>query len=309
MACGQTLRVSEATMSYDLNLIGPTEARVAAGKLARKHGCEAYDGDDTLLVSLKANDDAVARLYLALVSLARDAGGRLHDPQAGADVNLDAPGRLPPLWLPSGPVPGASYKTKLKHFLTDHLGPIGYSVRDANTAVRSGERQVQGLHFQAGTGSRSGHFTINLYRTFDFAPLVHPTQMDGVLRTERLVLVDRPAWVPEHGWLPCAPARSLERAFARVQSLFAQTLRPLLDDTRTIGGLVAAFEAGRLSAYEAFGHGAENLARCYGHLGRLADGRDRYQAILDGLQSSDDPHTVEWAHAERDRARPLFDGG
>jgi hypothetical protein len=295
-------------MSYELNLIGPTEARIAATKLARKHGCEAHDGDDSLQISLQANDDAVARLYRALVKLAREAGGRLHDPQAGTDVNLDAAGRLPPLWLPSGPVPGANYKAKVKHFLTDYLGPDGYSVRDADTAVRSGEHQVQGLHFQAGTGIRSGHFTINLYRTFDFAPLVHPTQMDGVLRTERLVLADRPAWVPGHGWLPSAPAKSLERAFARVQSLFDQTLRPLLDDTRTIGGLVATFEAGRLTAHEAFGHGAENLARCYRHLGRLADGRDRYWALLDELQSSDDPHTVEWAREERDRARPLLDG-
>ena len=32
-------------------------------------------------------------------------------------------------------------------------------------------------------------------------------------------------------------------------------------------------------------------------------------AILDGLQSSDDPHTVEWAHAVRDHTRALFDGG
>ena len=293
-------------MSYDLSLEAADEVRAAAAKLARKHGCEVHEGAEALLLSLKASDDVVVKLYRALVKLVLKGGGRLHDPQAGADVDLAAPGRLPPRWAPSGPVPGANYKAKVRHFLADHLGPHGFEVRDAHTAARGGEHQTQGVHFVPGTGRRAGHFTLSLYRTFDFEPLVHPHQMDGVLRIERLVRENHPTWLPGHGWLPCAPVPQLERAFSWLQAQFAQTLLPLADETRTIEGVVAAFEAGRLSTHEAFGHGAKNLGHCYRHLGRLADGRARYWAMLDALEASDDPHEVTWARGERDRAQEFL---
>jgi hypothetical protein len=295
-------------MAYDLQL-RPATPEVAAG-VARQRGLEHHAQGDGLLVSLNGDDTQVARVYRALVKLAAEASVKLYDPQVGRPIDLTAPGKYPPGWRPSGAVLGASFKAKVKDLLENHLPLDGFALRDAWTATRPGERMVQGIHFQPGTGVRSGRFSATIYLTFDFRPRVHPSQMTATTRLSDLLqqagLIREDD--PHHGWLPTTPAAALERAFRLVQDAYQRIVRPRLDATRTLEGLVSAYEAGHIEALAAFGHDVVDMADCYRHLGRAEAGWARYEATLDAAQASGDPPRVQWATVERPRARQAFLG-
>lgn len=294
-------------MSYDLTLEGAAIGSEIA-RLAKRFGCEHHGDDSRQTICLQVDDAAVVKLYRALVKLAKTSDAVLHDPQYGASVDLAAPGRFPPMWGPTGPVHGRSFNAKIKSVLLDHLRPHGFTVRDKWTAVRPGEHMTQGINFQAGTGSRSGSFTANIYWTFDFRPLVHPSQMTASTRLERFVLAAGivPPDHPSRGWLPTAPPARLERAFAQLLRLLDEAVLPRLDAARTIAGVIELFESGTLAPHAAFGHSADDMADCYRYVGRLAEGRALRLARLAPSLASDDPGTVRWAEGERARTLTAF---
>jgi len=295
-------------MSYDLSFQTTGASTLKAAKLAARHGCEHWERDDGVGIALQLDDERVVELYRALVKLAKEHGATLHDPQLGADVDLTTPGRFPPLWRPSGPVHGKSFKAKVKSFLIDHLRPHGFERQTAWTAIRTCEDLHQGINFQPGRSRLSGRFTANIYWTFTLRPLAVPEAMHVNVRLEQylreagLVAEDDPF----RGWPASAPPEALDRSFEQARQLFDETIIPLLNELRTVEAIVAAFEAGRLDVPRAFGTKVERMADCYRHVGRLDDGRRRHETYLSSLEGTERRGLPEWIAAERSRAATHF---
>lgn len=296
-------------MSYDLIFHGPTAVLPTVAALAGEHACESHVDDGKVVIGVTGDDESVARLYRAVVKLALDHDATLNDPQHGRAVDLAQPGRFPPGWEPSGPVFGKSFDTKVRSFLVDHLRPHGFSLANASTAVRSCEHLVQGVNVQPGRGRLGGYFTVNAYWTFTFRPLAVPEAMDAVVGLHDLLTARQGGKDdPFGGWLPSKPAARLERSFETVRRMFREHLLPLLDEARTVDGIVRAYEAGRLTVPEAFGRyaTAPNMADCYRHLGRLEDGRRRFGEYLASFEAEDRPGLGAWIEGERARADVAF---
>jgi hypothetical protein len=70
-----------------------------------KHPVEVVPlpGERLLSVGLPGGttDEIARRVYTALLELAKAHGYRVHDPQAGTDVDTEKPGRYPPGWVSS----------------------------------------------------------------------------------------------------------------------------------------------------------------------------------------------------------------
>lgn len=294
-------------MSYDLIFHGPAQILPMAAAIANQHACESHAVDGKIVIGVGGDDESVARLYQALVKLALDHSATLNDPQRGLDVDLALPGRFPPGWEPSGAVFGKSFDAKVRSFLVDHLRPHGFTLQTAWTAVRSCEHLIQGVNVQPGRGRLSGHFTVNAYWTFTIHPLEVPEAMDAVVGLHN-VLLARQKDDAFNGWLPSKPAAKLERSFETLRRLFRDDVLPLLDEARTVDGIVRAYEAGRLDAPGAFGRysTAQKMAECYRLLGRLEDGRRRFGAYLSAFDTEDRPDLAAWIEGERARAETAF---
>ena len=173
--------------------------------------------------------------------------------------------------------------------------------------MRVCDQLVQGVHVQAGQGRRSGFFTINAYWTFTLRPLVVAEAMDAVVSLHEIAPAGREGDA-SGGWLPSKPAASLERSFEVARRVFRERMLPMLDEARSVEGIVRAFEAGRLSAIGAFGRyaTAQNMADCYRAIGRIEEGRRRFDAHLASFDAANRPDLAAWIEAERARARSEF---
>lgn len=296
-------------MSYDLIFHGPAQILPTAAALADKHACESYAVDGQIVIGVGGDDESVAKLYKALVKLALDHSATLSDPQRGVDVDLALPGRFPPGWAPSGAVLGKSFDAKVRSFLGDHLRPHGFTLKTAWTAVRSCEHLIQGVNVQPGRGRLSGQFTVNAYWTFAIQPLEVPEGMEVIVDLRKILSTQQKAKDDAfNGWLPSKPAATLERSFETLRRLFRDDVLPLLDEARTVDGIVRAYEAGRLDAPGAFGHSwtGEKMAECYRLLGRLEDGRRRCEEYISSFEGEDRPGLKEWIEGARARAETAF---
>lgn len=295
-------------MSYDLVFRGPAAILPTVAALAYKHACERHIGDGWIVVGVDGDDDSVAKLYRALVKLALDHDATLNDPQRGGDVDLAQPGRFPPGWTPSGTISGKSFDAKVRCFLVDHLRPHCFVLQTASTAVRTCDHLHQGVYVQPGRGRLSGYFTVNAYWTFTFRPLAVPEAMQAVVGLHELLTAQQKKKDPFDGWLPSKPAAKLERSFETVRRQFRDCILPLLDQGRTVDGIVRAYEAGRLTAPGAFGRysTARNMADCYRHLGRIEDGRRRFDEYLAAFVAEDRPDLAAWIEGERTQAETAF---
>lgn len=288
-------------MSFDLISRGLAARDV--DKLAAKHGAErhALGGDAWSLALSGLDDDEVVALYRALVRLAAKGGGALHNPQTGADVDLAAPGRFPGGWTPSAPV-GSNLKALARSLVDDVLAAHGYQPAWPQ-ASRDGPDLRRGVYVQLGTGSRSGAVRLQAYWTFLMRPLPHPSAMSvtfGASRfreAEGLVAPDFPS-----EWLPGdTPARA-DRAMAQLTDLLRGRVLPFLDAWPDVATLVDGVERGLISADDAFGANMlDNIADCYTHVGRSAEGRRRAEVWLEGLEAGDD--AWRWDFAAKERAR------
>lgn len=294
-------------MSFDLVVRAASPASAVFAALARENSCEIHAADGSLVIAVAGDDARVAKLYRAIVELAREHSAVIHDPQRGIDVDLSAPGRLPPGWVPSGAVQGRSFSAKVESFLVDHLGPYRFERRSTSIATRVCDQLIQGVQVQTGQGRRSGQFTVSAYWTFTLRPLTVAEAMDAVVSLHDLAPADA-AIGANGGWLPSKPAAVLDRSFEVVRRVFRERMLPLLDEARTVDGIVRAFEAGRLSATGAFGRyaTAQNMADCYRALGRIEDGKLRFDAYLSSFDASARPDLAAWIEAERAQARSVF---
>ena len=296
-------------MSYDLIYRGPAHILPTVTALAHKHACESHAVDDQIVIGVGGDDESVAKLYQALVKLSLDHGGTLNDPQRGVDIDPGLPGRFPPGWEPSGAVFGKSFDAKVQSFLVDHLRPHGFTLETAWTAVRACEHLVQGVNVQPGRGRLSGYFTVKAYWTFTLRPLEVPEAMDVVVQLNEVLIAQRKAKDDAFkGWLPSKPAATLDRSFETVRRVFRDHVLPLLDEARTVDGIVRAYEAGRRDVPGAFGlySTGQKMAECYGLLGRLEDGRRRFGEYLSALEGQDRPGLEAWIEGERARAETAF---
>lgn len=294
-------------MSFDLIVRAATPARALFATLAREHACESHAVEGSLVIAVAGDDARVAKVYRAIVELAREHSAVIHDPQRGIDVDLSAPGLVPPGWEPSGAVHGRSFSSKVESFLVDHLRPHRFERRSASTAVRVCDQLVQGVYVQSGQGRRSGLFTVSAYWTFTLRPLAVAEAMDAVVSLHEIAPTDS-ASDANGGWLASKPTAALDRSFSVVRRVFRERMLPLLDEAQTIEGIVRAFEAGRLSVIGAFGRytTAQNMADCYRTLGRIEDGKRRFDAYLASFDASSRPDLAAWIEAERAQAQREF---
>lgn len=126
--------------------------------LATPTECELRPSDTALVVALPRADATVRRAYCELVALARAHACRLFDPQHGADIDLDAPGELPPFLggavaVPEAPTRHAAVGVRL---YVHHLGLAkqAYCDRFGATLVRETAEHVEvalcGMRFLPG---------------------------------------------------------------------------------------------------------------------------------------------------------------
>lgn len=107
----------ELYVSYDLLLTADAARRVDPEALRSRlqgtaglESCEIHFYDevaepsseerDLLVVNLPADEGVVERVFADLRLVAKEHGLRLHDPQSGEDVDLDAEARLPEMFGP-----------------------------------------------------------------------------------------------------------------------------------------------------------------------------------------------------------------
>ncbi|MCB9544703.1 MAG: hypothetical protein H6706_02270 [Myxococcales bacterium] len=137
-------------MAFDLRLsVDLAACRSALEALAASTGCTVVVSPAGASFGLPHDNDAARVAFAGLVALVRAHGGQLHDPQAGATIDLANPGSWPPAWvdpadgLPPPPRVVAQVQVRLrtdnlayaKHFWCERLGGRVLFAGDARLEV------------------------------------------------------------------------------------------------------------------------------------------------------------------------------
>ena len=300
-------------MAYDLIVTGfqsgkpGTKARAKLQKLVDRSGAAAW-GQQSEAFGIgmgRLPEKKAMRFYASLVKQAASAGLTVHDPQAGVMVDLDLPGALPPGWAPPEPADPKQFAAAVTQYARERLEPLGYLSYPWGAQRYTDEGHLlQRITFRC----TKDLFTVLVDWRFIFdgredeswpAPIDIGDYIAGTpLENEWPVALRKPRW----GQLSAA-ASDLEASFAHVDRALTTLVHPLLDSIHTIEKLVAAFEDGRLGTvarqmkenerplrdafYMAFGYSpiatARNMASSYRRIGRLAEGKRRYEACLADL--------------------------
>lgn len=322
-------------MAYDLTVTGfaagkeGARARDALKSLVDRSGGESWgrDGSEVGIGMGRLDAKKAARFYAAFVKLAAGAGLSVHDPQAGQDIDLDAPGELPPGWSPPQPMDAEHFQRAVQRYATGRLAPLGYQVYAWGAQRFTDEGHLlQRLAFR----SHRDLFTLLVDWRFFFdgeedaswpAPYDVGDFMAGTpLEAQWPVALCAPRW----GQLSAAPS-DLDASLAHVDRALTARILPWLGSIDTIDKLVAAFEDNRSGQIArqmkepgrphrdafsmAFGYdpvgAARNMALSYRRLGRLADGKARYAAQIATLG---DPRPLLMAAEQKklEAAQALF---
>ena len=297
-------------MAFDLHVSGFASGKAGArarGKLQTlvdKSGGEAWgQRSDSFGVGIgRLGDKQAARFFASLVKLAAREGLTIHDPQAGEDVDLDAPSPLPPGWAPPEPMDAEGFARAVQAYGRKHLQARGYSAFPWGAQRSTDEGHLlQRLTFRA----TKDLFCVLVDWRFFFdgeedtswpAPIEICDYIAGTaLESEWPAALKAPRW----GKLSAAKS-DLPASLALIERALTELVHPLLDSIDTVESLVAAFEDGRLGQvarqtkehgrpyreafYMAFGYSpigaARNMALSYRRVGRREDGARLYRACL-----------------------------
>lgn len=295
-------------MAFDLSVTAfkpdktGERARDKLQKLIDRSGCESWGRDtDSVGVGIgRLTEKQAARFYTSLVKLAAQNALTIYDPQAGEEVDLVAPGRLPPGWRALEPVDEKQFGKSIQAYVRRRLKPLGYRPNPWGAQRLVGdEHLLQRLTFSLDKGLLA--VSIDWRFFFDGkedeswpAPLDLGDYIVGTaLEAEWPVALTAPRW----GRLS-ATKSDLAASLDLVDRALNELVHPVLDSITTIESLIAAYEDDRLGAvahdmkderkpleaiYVAFGCSpiatARNMALSYRHVGRLAEGRRRFESV------------------------------
>ncbi len=294
-------------MSYDLRVSGldaaPAPCRTKLDKLIRSSGCTALGDGDARTIALQLSDEALIRLYKALVQVAKQNGLELFDLQLGQAIDLRNPGRYPPMWQPSSPVHGKSLTTKVKALFQDHLGPLGFAPKSKWVAQRRRSACVyQSIWVTRGQGSRSGKLRVQavLAYSFDGSAPVHGSSVLPVYGLSAVGAPHRPATGTTGEWRDVSSPAILDQSFETLRAQLSEVVFPLFEALSELPDIVRAYEAGTLDARYAdhtgrtyhgtelaFGRTspAKTMGQVYGHLGRKQAGAAHYLRYLSAIEA------------------------